>query len=158
MTRPWTQWPAWTCIAIDPDSGQVCNGPATWKLLPTRDAQTPWIYCNRHRPDGAEPITEDEPYYVTRLELRVAVTGAPGTRAVARDEAVRRIVYAIEAVGGLVTHLNVKGATAKPVPAQQALGRLELAGPPEPLTTGRSAPVEEPAGIPGWRWRRKRTG
>jgi hypothetical protein len=125
-------WPDWRCVALDVEKLDVCNRPATWHKKPVERACVSWTYCERHKPKGAEPITPDIPFAVTRLELRVAVTGAPGDLKEAADEAVRRVLNAIAAVGGLVTEVNVRRRKASTLPAGEPVPRLTLGGRVDP--------------------------
>jgi hypothetical protein len=158
LGRAFTKWPDWRCIAIDASTGSVCGARATWQQKPTDQAATAWTYCDRCRPDGAEAIAPDAPYYVTRLELRVAVTGAPGNRAAAAEEAIRRIAYAVESVGGLIVGIKVPGKAASPAAATSPPLRLQLAGQPEPLGVKQTPATEARSELGRWRWRGSRTG
>jgi hypothetical protein len=106
------QWPRWICGAIDARKRDVCGDDARWMKRPTPGAALPWLYCDRHKPRGAVRIPARQPFAVTRLELRVAVSGSPGEPAAAADEGVSRIKHAIEAVGGMVVGVRVLGGAA----------------------------------------------
>jgi hypothetical protein len=130
--RPFGVWPQWRCVSIVPGLGTTCDLPATHRVAGSDASAASWTYCTRHAPAAAVPIPPDAPYYVTRLELRVAVTGAPGNRAAAADEAVNRITHAIEAAGGLVVDLRIPGRAASVDAASASPLRLQLAGRGEP--------------------------
>jgi hypothetical protein len=151
------RWPDWRCVAIA-SSGSPCNAPATWQAHPLASSTTVWPYCDRCKPLGAAPIPVDAPYHVTRLELTVALVGASGSRAAATDDAIRRVLYALEDVGGLVVALKVRGRKMLPASLAGPPLRLQLAGRPEsierrrPLLEALSSPAEP------WRWGKRRTG
>lgn len=129
----WPNWPDWRCDAIRPETGAICGLKATWQCLPVAHARQPRLYCDDCRPDGAEPIPPDSKYFVTRLDVRVALTGAPGNRSAAADEAVRRLLYGLEALGCAVLKLEIAGKAASTAGAEAPSLRLELAGAREPL-------------------------
>lgn len=152
-SRPFKTWPDFRCVAIERSTGAACLAAASWQQRPVDQAETVWTYCNRHRPNGATRIPDDAPFVVTRIRLEVAVTGVPGSAGASQDEAVRRVVYAIEDVGGLATHVQVRGRNRRQAAAVAPVGRLQLAGPPEPVTAPRplrKAP-ERPLGRHSWR-------
>ncbi|MGB2711034.1 MAG: hypothetical protein WBC33_05910, partial [Conexibacter sp.] len=70
----------------------------------------------------------------------------------------RRMVYALEDAGGVVTALRVPGKVASHAAGQAALGRLAYGG--RPWKVGeRSTPSEAADAFPGPRFgRRRRTG
>lgn len=139
MLRRWPNWPAWICVAVDQAAGRSCCAPARWQRSPTARSRTTWTYCDRHKPAGAAPIPPDAPYRVTRLEIAVAVTGAPGDPEATEDEAIRRITYALEEAGGLVAGIRVRGRKPSTAAVAGSPLRLQLAGPPEPLRMARAA-------------------
>lgn len=157
MPRRSFTWPAWICGAIDGRRGHVCGLTARWQKLPTSRSRTPWLYCERHKPAGADPIPPDAPFYVTRIELRVALTGAPGDRDMAADEAVRRIQCAIEGAGGVILGLKVPGGKASSALAEGPPLRLLFAEqgwwppPASPFLEAPNAPA-----VPFWPRRRRR--
>lgn len=152
------QWPVWICGALDARKADVCGLEATWMKLPTRAARTPRLYCEQHRPLGATRIPPDAAFHVTRLELRVAVSGAPGDHQASADEAVRRIQCGVEAVGGVIVGLRVLGLVASTAGASSPPLRLQLAReltiPPADVPLW-EAPYEY-IQIPTWRRRRRR--
>lgn len=158
MLRRFRSWPDWRCVAVERVTAAPCLAPARWQQRPVDGAETSWTFCDRHRPPGATAIPADAPFTVTRIRLEVAVTGAPGAPQASVDEGVRRLVYALEDVGGLVTHLAVRGRKASRAAVDDSLGRLQLAGHPEPVAA-RPRRIEPPGGR-GTRpaWRRWRTG
>lgn len=113
----------------------MCGVDAEWQEKPTRRADTPRLYCGRHYPPDAVRIPADAPFYVTRIALRVAATGAPGERDAATAEALRRIVSAVELAGGLVVDAKVLGGRASTAAADGPPLRLQLAGPREAART-----------------------
>jgi hypothetical protein len=129
----WPSWPDWRCDAIRPETGQLCGLRATWQCLPLPHASQPRLYCDHCRPDGSTPIPPDSKYFVTRLDIRVALTGAPGSRSAAADEAVRRVLYGLEALGCAVLKLDIAGKAASSAGAEAPRLRLELAGNPQAL-------------------------
>lgn len=151
-------WPDWRCVAIDAGSGSVCRAPARWQVIPIAGADMRWTYCDHCKPEGADPIPADAPYYVTRIDLTVALTGAPGSRAGATDEAVRRVLYALEDVGGLVVNLRVRGRKASGAALAGEPLRLQLAGRPEPLERRRVILEALSGPAMPWRWRKSRAG
>lgn len=128
-------WPVWTCSATCPETGRICGLVARWKERPIRQALTFWLRCEHHKSARAERIAVDEPFSVVRLDLRIAVCAPPGDRRAGADDAVRRVLSALEELGAVTTGLHVAGGRASAPASLAAVGRLQLAGPPE----GRSA-------------------
>lgn len=136
--REFDRWPDWRCIAIVPSSGRVCDGRATYYRPSIDPSASSWTYCAGCRTSDCIPIPPDFPYYVTRLELRVALTGAPACRAAATAEAVRRALGALEAVGARVVDARVVGRVASAAAASGEPLRLQLAGKGEPAPRSES--------------------
>lgn len=151
-------WPDWRCVATDASAARACNAPATWQALPLKSSTTFWTYCDHHKPEHAERIPENARFTIVRLELQVALAGPPGDLRAAADAAVRRATYALQDVGALVTGIRLRGRKARLAEPAAAVGRLELAGRPEPLPGERSRPT----GARNWfrdrPWWRRRTG
>ncbi len=124
-------WPRWTCTAIDAATGWLCGMRATWKEHPTTSSYLWWLRCDRHHGPAAALLLPDEPFVVTRLEVRVAIASLGPDRRLAADEAVRQVTQAIGDAGGVVVGLKVPGRRSTDAATRAALGRLELAGPPE---------------------------
>ena len=151
-------FPRWTCSAIDGPSGSICGCRATWKQRPIAGSDVWWLRCDHHKGEGAEPIRPDEPFTVTRLELRVAVAALGTDRQRHAIDVSRAIQGLLSDVGAVVVGLRIVGHQAsEPVPTG-AVGRLELAGPPE---------GKQRADRPFWGsldarewpfWRKRRTG
>lgn len=151
------RWPVWSCTAIAAENGLICGLAATWKEHPIASSDLWWLRCERHHGPSAVPFTGDEPFTVTRLEVRVAVPGLGSDRRAAVDEAVRAVTNSLQDIGGVIVGLKVPGRRSTEPSAQKALGRLALAGPPEgrqdgdrPFWGTLEAPAREP-----WLRRRK---
>lgn len=151
-------WPRWTCGAIHGPSGSICGCRATWKQLPIAGADRWWLRCDHHKGENAVPIRPDERFTVTRLELRVAVASLGSNRQMNALDDARLVQAAITDIGGVVVGLKIRGEQASEPASLEAVGRLQLAGPPE----GKQAPDRpfwgNPDGARRFPWRRRKTG
>jgi hypothetical protein len=148
MPARWN-WPAFRCVAVDRASGNVCQARATWRAKPIARSRTWWPYCDRCRPEGAEPIPLDVPMHVTRVTLTVAIASMlPGARE-ASEEAAAAVAHALETVGAQLLQLRVHGVGQKPGRAKPHGLRILLAGPVERPARG-PFPVAEREKAPSW--------
>ena len=119
-------------------------------------SSAPWLYCERHKPEGAEPLPADLPYSVTRLSVEIIVSRADVHPATAADMAVRHVVHALEGMGAIVQAVQVQGGRARIADPAAAGLRLTLGGPALPLPESGSMPGGPPAAAAGFSHGRRR--